>query len=297
MALRRIGLGVVAVVLVAIAVRVFVLGNEQVEHFFRSESPAYRPPDGEWIRSVPGAHAELWAVGDSAGGDGRDVAALIERSGPDRVLYLGDVYPSGTATDFRELDRDWGRLVPVMAPTPGNHDWPEANDGYDPYWQDATGRLPPTHYAFRAGSWQVLSLNSEHEEQAAQIEWLRRRTGAGGSCRVAFWHRPRFSAGPHGDSPAVDGLWRAARGRVAMVLSGHEHSMQRLRPDGGTVQFISGAGGFSHTEPARDDPRLAFGDHVHDGALRLRLRRGRADWAFVATDGQVLDSGALRCRP
>ena len=82
-----------------------------------------------------------------------------------------------------------------------------------------------------------------------------------------------------------------------MVVSGHEHNMQRLRPEGGTVQFVSGAGGFSHTEPGRDDPRLAFGDGVHDGALRLSLRRGRAEWAFVATDGQVLDSGTLHCRP
>ena len=85
----------VAVVLVAVAVRVFVLGNEQVEHFFRSESPGYRPPEGEWIRSVPGARAEFWAVGDSAGGSGREIAALIERADPDRVLYLGDVYPDG----------------------------------------------------------------------------------------------------------------------------------------------------------------------------------------------------------
>ena len=102
-----------------------------------------------------------------------------------------------------------------------------------------------------------------------------------------------LSAGPHGDSTAVDALWRAVRGRVAMVLSGHEHNMQRLRPDGGTVQFVSGAGGFSHTEPAADDPRLAFGDGLHDGALRLRLRPGRAEWAFVATDGRILDDGVL----
>ena len=296
MAWRRIALGVLAVIVVAIAARVFVLGNEQVEHVFRSESPGYRPPDGEWIRSVPGARAELWAVGDSSGDGGREIAALIERSRPDRALYLGDVYPNGTAADFREWERDWGELVPVMAPTPGNHDWQEANEGYDPYWSDVTGRPPPTNYEFRAGGWQILALNSEHEEQSAQIEWLRERTAPGGSCRIAFWHRPRFSAGPHGDSTAVDGLWRAVRGRVAMVLSGHEHNMQRLRPDGGTAQFVSGAGGFSQTEPAADDPRLAFGDGMRDGALRLRLRRGRAEWAFVATDGQVLDSGSLRCR-
>jgi len=183
-----------------------------------------------------------------------------------------------------------------MAPTPGNHDWPEASEGYDPYWTDAKGTPPPTNYAFDAGGWRILSLNSEHEEQGAQESWARAQTASSGKCAIAFWHRPRWSAGPHGDGPAVDGLWRAVRGRVAAVISGHEHNMQRLDPRGGTVQFISGAGGFSHTEPDQRDSRLAFSDGTQYGALRLRLTPGRADWAFVATDGMRLDSGVMRCR-
>ena len=46
--------------------------------------------------------ATIWAVGDGADGDqrSRDVARVIARSRPDRLLYLGDVYDTGTADEF-----------------------------------------------------------------------------------------------------------------------------------------------------------------------------------------------------
>jgi calcineurin-like phosphoesterase family protein len=280
----------------AVVLVLVVFGFENVEHVFVSETTPYRVPDGEWVPSVSGRNAEVWATGDADSATDQGVATLIERADPDRVLYVGDVYPNGTSDQFADWERVWGGLVTRMAPTPGNHDWPEAAEGYDPFWSGARGTPPPTHYAFRAGGWQLLSLNSEHEEQTAQIEWVRERTASSGGCTIAFWHRPRWSAGPHGDDSAVAGLWQAARGRVAAVISGHEHNMQRLAPDGGTRQFISGAGGSSHTVPDQADPRLEFGDGTHYGALRLRLTSGVARWAFVSTSSDVLDAGTFRCR-
>lgn len=292
----RLVIGAVLALVAVAGVLVFVVfGSENVEHVFKSEATAYRPPHGEWVPSVAGKRAELWATGDAGAETDRGVAALIERSDPDRVLYLGDVYPNGTREQFEQWQEAWGDLAAQMAPTPGNHDWPEAAEGYDPFWTNAKGSPPPTNYAFDAAGWRVLSLNSEHEEQAAQETWARTQT-APHACAIAFWHRPRWSAGPHGDDAAPDGLWRAVRGRVAAVISGHEHNMQRLKSRDGTVQFISGAGGFSHTVPDQGDPRLAFGDGTHYGALRLRLTPGSAQWAFVATDGTRLDSGVMRCR-
>ena len=286
---------VLAGTVIIVVVIVSVFGAEDVEHVFKSETTEYRAPHGEWVRSVPGRRAEVWAVGDSKAPDDRPVAALIERAAPDRVLYVGDVYTSGTRDDFEAWDAVWGDLTRRMAPTPGNHDWPESAEGYDPYWTDVRGTPPPTHYAFEAGGWQILALNSEHDEQEAQASWARART-ASRNCTIAFWHRPRWSAGPHGDNEATDALWRAVRGRAAAVISGHEHNMQRLEPLNRTIQFISGAGGSSHTVPDKDDRRLDFGDGIHYGALRLVLTPASARWAFVATDARILDSGVLRCR-
>src|SRR5690349_9131605 len=48
--------------------------------------------------------ADLWAVGDGANGRfaAKQLARRIVTDGPDRVLYLGDVYERGTREDFRD---------------------------------------------------------------------------------------------------------------------------------------------------------------------------------------------------
>lgn len=245
--------------------------------------------------------AVVWAVGDGDGG--RDSAALVRRIGrsrPDLFLYLGDVYPDGTRADFaRDFAPTYGRLAARTAPTPGNHDWPQASAGYGPYWRAAKGARQPSFYAFRAGGWEVLSLNSEaaHGDGSAQLRWLRGRLRGAGDCRLAFWHRPRFSAGGvHGDQPDVAPLWRALRGRARLVLNGHEHDSQRLRPVDGITELVAGAGGHGRYPLRRGDRRLGFGDASRHAALRLSLRPGFAGLAFVSAAGRTLDRGQVRCR-
>ncbi|MCC5299760.1 hypothetical protein, partial [Staphylococcus aureus] len=76
--------------------------------------------------------------------------------------YLGDVYERGTADQFeRNVEAPYRALLPRMAPTPGNHDWPEHRAGYDPVWQATAGAPTPPWYAFQLGGWRLLSINSE----------------------------------------------------------------------------------------------------------------------------------------
>jgi hypothetical protein len=216
------------------------------------------------------------------------------------VLYLGDVYNEGTAEDFEEnYDTTYGRLSSVTAPTSGNHEADNEDEGYDPYWRRAHGERPPDWYAFEAAGWAILSLDSEldDDDESEQRRWVEAQVRAPGTCRIAFWHRPRFSAGTrYGDEQDMEALWNALRGHAAIVLSGHEHNMQRFKPIDGIVQFVSGAGG-AKLYSLRSDDRLSFGDDDTHGALRLDLRPGVARYAFVAADGETLDSGTVRCRP
>ena len=303
---RRVVVTVFAVLVALGALGAYVLSRdgtrvEQLEHLIRGDENTVREPHGEWIASVPGREAVLWAVGDAdSGPEAAALAGAVERGRPDRVLYLGDVYPIGTADSFDEWSRTWGRLAPITAPTPGNHDWSEAAEGYDPYWRDVTGRTPPTFYAFEAGGWEIVSINSEapHETGSKQERWLRNQMAArSGSCRVVFWHRPRFSAGPRGDAATTEPLWRHLPGHARFLLSGHEHNLQRLQAQRGVVPFVIGAAGRGHQDVTRTDPRLEFADTRNPGALRLRLSPGRADWAVIAADGRRLDEGRAACTP
>jgi hypothetical protein len=240
----------------------------------------------------------VWAVGDGGNGspEAKRVAGMIARDHPSRVLYLGDVYEHGTAADFRErFATVYGSLAPRMLPTPGNHDWPNHATGYDPYWRKVKGRRLAHHYATAIGGWQLISLNSETPDNAAQLRYLRRRL-AGRRCTLVFMHRPRFNAGAHHDEERdVDAIWRALRGRARLLLAGHDHNLQRFKRVDGTTQLVIGAGGRERYAVNSADPRLAYSNDSADGALRMQLRPGVAQLRIVRAGGRTLDRSTVRC--
>lgn len=248
--------------------------------------------------------AVVWAVGDGADGsaEARRLGDAIARDRPDMFLYLGDVYEHGTSRDFaRNYDPLYGALVPITAPTPGNHEWGNRSTGYFPYWKRRLGSGFRSWYARQAGGWQILSLNSEasHGSGSAQLRWLRRQLrGTSGTCRLAFWHRPRFSAGTvHGDQPDVAPLWDTLRGHATLVLGGHDHGSQRFRRRNGIVELVAGAGGGDHYGVNGGDRRLAWSDARDTAAVRIELTPGRARFSFRTADGRVLQSGSAACSP
>jgi hypothetical protein len=266
-------------------------------------APAPRPVPNHAFHGItgqPSSPVVVWAVGDGAAGtsDAKRLARRIAADRPDRVLYLGDVYESGTPAEFRDhFTTVYGPLRQRMLPTPGNHEWPNHLEGYDRYWRGVTHSPTPPWYAVRLGSWQLLSLNSEapHDAGDPQLNWLQRRLERSAPCRLAFWHRPRFSAGTHGDQGDIQPLWDALVGRATLVLNGHDHDLQRLTPIKGTVEIVDGAGGRGHYPVDTGYARLAFSDDQAYGAVRLALRPTRADVTAVSVDGKVLDRAKVPC--
>ena len=247
----------------------------------------------------PEPRAVVWALGDGADGSApaRSLARMIDRDEPDAVLYLGDVYPSGTAEDYeRNFEPVYGRLASIMWPTAGNHEWGNREVGYYPYWRRYRRARP--WYRFELAGWELMALNSEapHAADSKQLGWLsgalaKRDT----TCRLAFWHRPRFSAGTvHGDAPDVAPFWQALRDRARLVLNGHEHVLMRYRKRAGLTEYVSGAGG-SVRYSLRPNPRVAFGRSDRTGALRLTLTPGAARLEFRDLDGNLLDRSRATC--
>ena len=283
-------------VLAALAAIVIAAGD--------GEEPWPDAKRGDLLPPVLNGPTIVWAVGDGADGSARAqrVAAQIgEGAGhPVRMLYLGDVYETGTAAEFRtNYESVYGHVKDRTAPTIGNHELDNRDEGYIPYWTEVHGRAP-SYFNLRASGWQILGLNSEIDATAdsEQVAWVEGQLGKRkfGNCRIAFWHRPRYSAGAHGDQPDLSALWDAVEGRARVVLSGHDHDMQRLRPREGVVAFISGAGGHDPRPTDEGDPRLAFSEDRRPGALRLRLGHENLRWRFISAAGRTLDRGELRCR-
>jgi hypothetical protein len=247
-----------------------------------------------------GERAVVWAAGDVAtpGVRADRVAALVRRGEPDRFLYLGDVYETGTLAEFRRWYHPrLGQLARVTDPTIGNHEWENRFVGYYRYWARRKGRKQPPWSRTRIAGWEILSLNSQapHTTGSPQIRWLESVLTAPGNCRIAFWHRPRFSEGAYGGAPDLNPLWTRLAGHARIVISGHDHNLQRHRPHDGLTQYVVGAGGRARYAFHAGGSSMVWGTDDRDGALRMALRPGHALLEFRGTSGRLLDRSRRTC--
>jgi len=243
-------------------------------------------------------------------GDEQTAALMDTLAGT--VFALGDlVYPNGTAGDFQRCyEPTWGRFRDRIRAAPGNHEYRSAGARpYYDYFGAAAGPPGLGYYSFEAGDWHVVSLNSNipMTPRSAQGQWLQEDLRSHpAQCTLAFFHHPRFSSGPHGNSANVTPLWRMLHEAGAdVVLQGHDHVYERfdpLDPDGrpdparGIRSFVVGTGGASTYGFMRQTPGSAYRYNRGFGVLQMRLYDDHYTWAYRTVTGQVLDRGEATCR-
>ena len=226
------------------------------------------------------------------------------------VLIPGDTqYPNGTLSDFKaSYDPTWGRLKSKTRPVPGNHEYNTAGAaGYYDYFGSRAGDRSKGYYSFDLGSWHVVALNSEKDTAAtgAQVAWLKADLKANANkCTLAFYHKPRWSAGEHGDTTAVAPFVQALYDADAdIILNGHDHNYERLyplNPSGvrdnvrGITQIVSGLGG-KGTRPVTPRATTAASNASSFGYSRLVLRNGSADVSYRSAVGSYSDSTRVTC--
>jgi hypothetical protein len=228
-------------------------------------------------------------------------AKVLEAIRPDAVLTLGDnQYPSGALADFQASYGDtWGAYRSITFPVPGNHEYQTpAARGYFAYFGKRAGEPDQGYYSYDLGAWHLVALNSECHQIGGcgnsdpQARWLRQDLKAHPrSCVLAYWHRPRFSSGMHGNYRDLDALWMIlAAAHADVVLTGHDHDYERFAPmnaDGeanpaGVTQFVAGTGGASHYKfrtPGLTSKVRITGRY---GVLRLQLMERAYGWEFMA---------------
>jgi hypothetical protein len=235
-----------------------------------------------------------------AGEPQKQVAAAMldthRRSPFDFGLTLGDnFYPVGMESpDDPRWQTLWNRLYDPLGlkfyVTMGNHDWghidsPAAEILYTQ--KSASWRLPSPYYTFTAGPVQFFALDT-NEVSEAQLMWLKNELSKSRArWKVAFGHHPIFSAGQHGDSPAlIAKLLPVLKDRVDVFLAGHDHDLQHLKPEGGVHFFVSGGGGagIRKIEPG---PRSLFALSAY-GFLMVEADAKKIDLKFIGTDRKLL---------
>ena len=267
--------------------------------------------------AAQGDTAVLVGAGD-VGWCGRPWAAQTAKlvaATPGTVFVPGDVaYPKGTRADFSKCYAPtWGKFRSRTRPAPGNHEYYSKDAApYFSYFGSRAGAKGKGWYSYDAGTWHVIVLNSNCAAVggcgpgSAQERWLLADLAAHPvPCTLAYFHHPRFSSGPHGPTAEMDAFWRDLHAAGAeIVVNGHDHDYERFAPqtpDGaldpaaGIREFVVGTGG-APLYPFIRAPRNSEARALAHGILKLTLRPGSYDWAFVpVAGGTFTDSGSGTC--
>ena len=235
------------------------------------------------------------------------------------VITMGDsAYSDGALDEYDDCyGPTWGRHKDRTRPSPGNHDYHVAGAaGYYTYFGSAASELEPNctsnckgYYSYDLGAWHIIALNSEIARSAGseQEQWLRADLAANQtSCTLAYWHKPLFSSGDHGNNSTLLALWQALYDyRADVVLNGHDHSYERFAPQSPTGQteptrgvreFVVGTGGASLRSFPNIQPNSEVRNNTSWGVLKLTLYQTSFDWEFIPIAGQTFsDIGSANC--
>lgn len=238
-------------------------------------------------------------------------AAIIARLPGATVFTLGDnAYRFGRYVEFeRNYAPTWGTFRNRTYPSPGNHDYyAHHGSAYFEYFGAQAGPPGLGYYSYDVKEWHVISLNSTHVDDLAQLGWLEndlRQTSK--PCIAAYWHNPLFSSGSeHGDQSGdagrrSDRFWLVLmRYGADVVLNGHDHNYERFDPQdasgvpiaSGLREFVVGTGGAGLRALGTLKRNSVIFDVKHHGVLLMTLHPGSYEWRFLSTDGAIVDQSA-----
>jgi len=268
------------------------------------------------FRGKEGSVADvIFAVGDMAGhaddnpgsqATAKLMTSLIAGNPGAEVLLLGDnAYADGKKQEYDDFYLPfWGEsaLGSRVRPCPGNHDYhtKNASDYFAHFGKQAGPDAVRGYYSFDIGAWHVVSLNTErdYKKGSEQLKFLKDDLTAHAAMpTIAFFHRPRFGSGGHGDSDNPEAFWDVLFSHhVEIALCGHAHHYERFapqtpgqKPDAkGIRQFIVGTGGrglVAPKPPHRRKPNSEVADGETFGILKLTLSAHAYEWEFIPTPG------------
>jgi hypothetical protein len=262
--------------------------------------------DSDVVSITVVAATVVYALGDGADGSSvsRALANHVIAQNPDRFFYLGDVYETGTATEFaNNYEPLYGALATRTDPVLGNHESANRNTGYYPYWQGKRGwnqeQAKHRSYIDHTG-WQVIAYSSEQADMTAEAAWVAGEVAKhGGDCRIVLAHKGRHVVADteHGDILEQEPVWAVIKGKTALNIVGHNHIYGRLAPEEGVTVMVSGAGGHALRPLGSQHHTVVASKTGVATATRLVLRPGEAVFSQVDASGTVHDSGVLTCTP
>ncbi|MDT5270331.1 MAG: hypothetical protein QOH49_2517 [Acidobacteriota bacterium] len=212
------------------------------------------------------------------------------------ALMMGDnLYGTEKAEDYKKKFEDAYRplldnKVKFYA-TLGNHD--ESNERFYEYF-NMNGE---EYYNFKKGNISFYSLNSNYMDKK-QVTWLEEKLkGDASDWKVVFFHHPPYSSGgKHGSSSGLREVVEPLflKYGVNVVLAGHEHFYERIKPQKGIYYFISGAGGKLREGDVKDNSPLTEKAFDTDLSFMLfEVVKDEMHFQVISRASETVDSGII----
>jgi predicted MPP superfamily phosphohydrolase len=271
---------------------------------FAAQQPAPSAP----ATALPNKSGSLkFAVlGDFGTGDrtqielARQMAAVHNRFKYELVVLVGDnIYGSERPQDFkRKFEDPYKPLLDAgvkFYASLGNHDAREQR-----YYKlfNMDGRL---YYTFSPKPDVRFFVLESTYPVPEQISWLEKELQTSGSdWKIAVFHHPLYSSGErHGSDLKLRDVLEPLflKYNVSLVLTGHDHFYERVKPQKGIAYFVVGSGGRLREGNIDRSTGLTAGGFDSDLVfLAAEIAGDEMYFNAVSRQGTIVDSGVLTRR-
>jgi predicted phosphodiesterase len=215
----------------------------------------------------------------------------------DFVVMLGDnLYGSERPSDFVEkFEEPYKPLLDAKVKfyaSLGNHD--ETNQRFYKLFNMGGERF----YTFKPKDGvRFFALDTNYLDEP-QIQWLEKElTASGSDWKIAFFHHPIYSSGgKHGSDLELRERLEPMflRHGVDVVLAGHEHFYERIKPQKGIYYFVSGGAAKLREGNIRPNSELtAKGFDTGYHFMLIELEKDAMHFQVITDQGKTVDSGSL----
>jgi len=175
----------------------------------------------------------------------------------------------------------------------GNHDDPAVQRNYKPFNMNGE-----RYYSFKPKEGvRFFALDSNYVDDK-QLGWLDKELAASGSeWKIMFFHHPLYSSGEtHGSAELQRGLLEPVfmKYGVNVVLTGHEHFYERIKPQKGIAYFIMGSSAKIRKGDLTKSDLTAYGNDREYSFMLMEIVGDELFFQTINQKGVTIDTGSIK---
>jgi 3',5'-cyclic AMP phosphodiesterase CpdA len=147
------------------------------------------------------------------------------------------------------------------------------------------------------GGVRFFAIDSNYLDKS-QLDWLSKELAASGSdWKICFFHHPLYSSGKtHGSALETRAVLEPmfVKDNVSVVLTGHDHFYERIKPQKGILHFVVGGGGSLRRGDIRKTDMTDKGFDQDYSFMIVEIDGDDMYFQAISRKGETIDSGVFK---